>query len=88
MRLAESLNLCYRHTGDLLFSKTKSQGDVSSQLTFKRLVDQVTNYLDLTVIIGNNNRLYPKLYDKRDDFDFHIINFPFLSSITVWPIIW
>ena len=26
------------------------------------------------------NRLYTKLYDKRDDFDFHIVNFPFLSS--------
>ena len=23
---------------------------------------------------------YDKLYDKRDDFDFHIVNFPFLSS--------
>ena len=30
----------------------------------------------------SNNRLYSytKLYDKRDDFYFHIINFPFLSS--------
>ena len=26
------------------------------------------------------NRLYTKLFDKRDDFDFHIVNFPFLSS--------
>ena len=27
-----------------------------------------------------NKRLYTKLYDKHDDFDFHIVNFPFLSS--------
>ena len=28
----------------------------------------------------SNNRLYTKLYDKRNDFDFHIVNFLFLSS--------
>ena len=39
-----------------------------------RLDDQA-NYLDLTFIIGNNNRLHTKLYDKRDDFNFHIVNF-------------
>ena len=44
-----------------------------------RLDDQA-NYLDLTFIIGNNNRLYTNLYDKRDDFNFHIVKFPFLSS--------
>ena len=42
-----------------------------------RLDDQ-ENYLDLTFIIGNN-RLHTKLYDKRDDFNFHVVNFPFLS---------
>ena len=44
-----------------------------------RLDDQA-NYLDLTFIMGNNSRLYTKLYDKRHDFNFHIVNFPFLSS--------
>ena len=44
-----------------------------------RLNDQA-NYLELTFIVGNNNRLYTKLYDKRDDFNFHIVKFPFLSS--------
>ena len=44
-----------------------------------RLDDQA-NCLDLTFIIGNNNRLYTKLYDKRDDFNIHIVSFPFLSS--------
>ena len=28
----------------------------------------------------SNSRLYTKLYDKRDDCDFHTVNFPFLSS--------
>ena len=43
-------------------------------------LDDEANYLDLTFITGNNNRLYTKLYDKRDDFNFHTVNFPFLSS--------
>ena len=42
--------------------------------------DDLTNYLDLTFIMGSDNRLYIKLCDKRDNFDFHIVNFPFLSS--------
>ena len=45
----------------------------------KRL-DNHANYMDLTFIIGNNNRLYTKLNDKHDDFNFHIVNFSFLSS--------
>ena len=53
-----------------------------SQLTVEKAntSDDLANYLDLTFIIESNNRLYTKLYDKRDDFDFHIVNFPFLSS--------
>ena len=53
-----------------------------SQLTVEEAntSDDLANYLDLTFIIESNNRLYTKLYDKRDDFDFHIVNFPFLLS--------
>ena len=39
-----------------------------------------TDYLDLTFIIDSGGKLSTRLYDKRDDFDFHIVNFPFLSS--------
>ena len=42
--------------------------------------DDLAIYLNLTFIIESNNRLYTKLYDKHDDFDFLIVNFPFLSS--------
>ena len=30
--------------------------------------------------IGRDGQLYTSIHDKRDDFDFHITNFPFLSS--------
>ena len=42
--------------------------------------DHLANYLDLTFIIDSGGKLSTRLYDKRDDFDFHIVNFPFLSS--------
>ena len=72
---------------DLIVFNNKKFGDYvkeiyPSQLTVEKAntSDDLANYLDLTFIIESNNRLYTKLYDKRDDFDFHIVNFPFLSS--------
>ena len=38
--------------------------------------DQTVNYLDLTLSINNNNGLDYKIYDKRDAFNFPIVNFP------------
>ena len=37
-------------------------------------------YLDLLLSIGKDGQLRTSLYDKRGDFNFHITNFPFLSS--------
>ena len=30
--------------------------------------------------IGRDGQLHASIYDKRDEFNFHITNFPFLSS--------
>ena len=38
------------------------------------------SYLDLSLSIGRDGQLRTSLYYKRDDFNFHITNFPFLSS--------
>ena len=38
------------------------------------------SYLDLLLSIESDGQLRISLYDKRDDFSFHITNFPFLSS--------
>ena len=40
----------------------------------------LARYLDLTFTIEKDGKLSTKLHDKPDDFDFHIVNFPFLSS--------
>ena len=87
-KLARSFNLCYRYIDDLIVFNNKKFGDYvkeiyPSQLTVEKANtsdDDLANYLDLTFVIESNNRLYTKLYDKPDDFDFHIVNFPFLLS--------
>ena len=38
-----------------------------------------TPFLDLDITIENGS-LITKIYDKRDDFDFPIVNFPFLEG--------
>ena len=38
------------------------------------------SYLDLLLSIGRDCQLHTSIYDKRDDFNFHITSFPFLSS--------
>ena len=86
-KLARSFSLCYRYIDDLIVFHNKKFGDYVKgicpcQITVEKAntSDDLANYLDLTFITESNNRLYTKLYDKRDDCDFHIVNFPFLSS--------
>ena len=40
----------------------------------------LASYLDLQLEFDIQGKLNLKLYDKRDDFNFPIVNFPFLSS--------
>ena len=86
-RLARSFNLCHRYTDDLIVFNNKKFLDYlkeiyPSQLTVEKAneSDHLADYLDITFIIDNGGKLSTRLYDKRDDFDFHIVNFPFLSS--------
>ena len=86
-KLARSFNLCYRYSDDLIVFNNKKFLDYlkeiyPSQLTVQKAnkSDYLEDYLDLTFIIDSGGTLLTRLYDKRDDFDFHIVNFPFLSS--------
>ena len=83
-RLARSFNLCYRYTDDLIVFNNKKFLDYlkeiyPSQLTVEKAnkSDHLADYLDLTFIIDSGGKLSTRLYDKRDDFDFHIVNFHF-----------
>ena len=86
-KIAGLFNLCYRYTDDLIVFNNKKFGDYlkeiyPSQLTVEKAntSDDLANYQDLTFIIRSSSQLHTKLYGRRDDFDFHIVNFPFLSS--------
>ena len=86
-RLARSFNLRYIYIDDLIVFSNKKFLDYlkeiyPSQLTVEKAnkSDQLADYLDLTFIIDSGGTLSTRLYNKRDDFDFRIVNFPFLSS--------
>ena len=92
-RLARLLNLCYQYIDDLIVFNDKEFLDYLKEVYLFQLTvekanksDHLANYLDLTLIVDNEGKLSIKLYDKCNDFDFHIVNFPFLSSnITSGP---
>ena len=44
--------------------------------------DRSASYIDLHLEIDIEGRLRTKLYDKRDDFSFPIVNFPFICRKT------
>ena len=86
-RLARSFNLCYRYIDDLIVFNNKKFLDYLKEMFPSKLTvekanksDHLADYLDLTFIIHSGGKLSTRLYDKRDHFDFHIVNFPFLSS--------
>ena len=54
----------------------------AAELEMKDTTESNTSasYLDLLLSIESDGQLRTSLYDKRDDFNFQITNFPFLSS--------
>ena len=53
-----------------------------AELEIKDTTESTTSasYQDLPLSIGRDSQLHTSIYDKRDDFNFHITNFPFLST--------
>ena len=85
--LYTSIPHIYRYIDDLIDFNNKKFLDYlkeiyPSQLTVEKAnkSDHLADYLDLTFIIDSGGKLSTRLYDKRDDFDFHTVNFPYLSS--------
>ena len=75
--------LCY--IDDVLSLNNSRIGDFvdciySIELEIKHTTDtdMSASYLDLHLAIDSEGRLRTKLYDKRDDFNFPIVNFPFI----------
>ena len=86
-RLASQFNFTYRYIDDVLSINNSDFENYLGQmyppeLEIKDTTESNTSasYLDLFLSIGRYGQLHTSLYDKRDDFNFHITNFPFLSS--------
>ena len=85
--LASRLNLTDRYIDDVLSINNPEFENYLDQmypaeLEIKDTAESITSasYLDLLLSIRGNCQLHTSIYDKRDDFNFNITNFPFLSS--------
>ena len=86
-RLASQFNFTYRYIDDVLSINNPDFKNYLGQMYHLELEMKDTtesntsaSYLDLLLSIGRDGQLRTSLYDKRDNFNFHITNFPFLSS--------
>jgi hypothetical protein len=86
-KLARSFNFTFRYTDVVLSLNNSRFGDFVDRIYPIELeikdttdTDRSASYLDLYLEIDNEERLRTKLYDKRDYFNFPVVNFPFICS--------
>ena len=86
-KLASQFNFTYRYIDDVLSINNPDFENYlcqmySAELEIKNSTESNTSasYLDLLLSIGRDGQLRTSLYHKRYDYNFHITNFPFLSS--------
>ena len=86
-KLSRRFNLSYHYIDDLISFNNKRFKEFISDIYPKELTisettesTSVASYLDLLFTRDRSNNITTKLYDKRDAFGFHIVNFPFMSS--------
>ena len=84
--LASLFNLTYRYIDDVLSINNPEFENYLGQmypaeLEIKDTTESTSSasYLGLLLSIGKDGQLHTSIYEKRDDFNFHITNFPFLS---------
>ena len=80
-------NLTFRYIDDVLSLNNKHFSDLlhriyPSELEIKDTTDtpNSASYLDLHLEYDRNGVLSTRIYDKRDDFNFQVVNFPYLCS--------
>ena len=84
--LAQQFNFTYRYIDDVLSLKNTKFAEYLEfiyprELEIKETTESAafSSNLDCYLYI-DNGKLTTRLYDKRDDFNFPIVNFPFLSN--------
>ena len=75
-KLARSFNPCFRYIDDLFVFNNEKFWEYVKDVYPSQINAEKTNQC------GNlgSEKLSTKLYGRRDEFDFCIVNFPFLSS--------
>jgi hypothetical protein len=86
-KLARSFNFTFRYIDDVLSLTNSRFGDFVDRIYAIELeikdttdTDRSASYLDIHLQIDNEGQLRTKLYENRDDFNFPIVNFPFICS--------
>jgi hypothetical protein len=86
-KLDRCFNFMFRYIDDVLSINNSRFGDFVDriypiELEIKNTTDtdRSASYIELHLEIDSEGRLRTKLYDKRDDFNFPIANFPFICS--------
>jgi hypothetical protein len=84
---ARSFNFTYRYIDDVLSLNNSRFGDFIDRIYTIELetkdttdTDRPVSYLDLHLEIDSEGRSKTKPYDKRDDLNFPIVNFPFICN--------
>ena len=87
-QLAKSFNnFTFRYIDDVLSLNNSKFSDYINdiypeELEIKETIDNSTSssFLNLLLEFDSDNRLRVKIYDKRDDFNSNIVNYPFLCG--------
>jgi hypothetical protein len=86
-KLARSFNFTFRYIDDVLSLNNSRFGDfvdriypIEFEIKNTTDTDRSASYINLHLEIDSRGRLRRKLYDKRDDFNVPIVNFPFICS--------
>jgi hypothetical protein len=87
-KLARSFIFMFRYIDDVLSLNNSRFGDfvyriypIELEIKDTTDTDRSASYLDLHLEIDSEGRLRTKHYDKGDDFNFPIVNFPFIHCM-------
>ena len=88
MSKAVEFSTTFRYIDDLLNVNNDNFGTSISEIYLSELELKDTTpsttevcYLDTKIVHGDGSApFYISVYDKREDFDFRIVNFPFMDS--------
>ena len=79
---ARAFNFTYRYIDDVLSINNSRFGEFLPELEVKETTDTASSasFLDLYLEFDDSGQIRTKIYDKREDFNFKIINFPNMCS--------